>query len=91
MGSTTFVTAAGTTTLSIPANTAVTWMNDSGVIHNVTFDDPVTALAVGSGNAGNIPDHSTGSNQRQFAVSGSSHPFHCTIHVATMNGTVTVQ
>jgi len=94
MGSATFVTTAGTTTLSVAANAAVTWTNDSGVIHNVTFDDPATALAVGTGSAGNIPDHSTGSNQRKFAVSGSSHPFHCTIHGTSttgMIGTVNVQ
>ena len=86
-----FVTAAGTTTLTVPVNTAVTWTNDSGIIHNVTFDDPTTALAVGTGSAGNIPDHSSGSNQRQFAVSGSSHPFHCTIHGLGMHGTVAIQ
>lgn len=94
MGAANFVTTAGTTTLSMPANTAVTWTNDSGITHNVTFDDPATALAVGTGSAGNIPDHSTGSNERQFAVSGSSHPFHCTIHGTSttgMRGTVTVQ
>jgi len=94
MGSTTFVTAAGTTTLSVPVNTAVTWTNDSGVIHNVAFDDPATALAVGTGSGGTIPNHLSGSNQRQFAVSGSSHPFHCTRHGTTttgMRGTVTIQ
>jgi plastocyanin len=91
MGSSSFITAAGGTTLSVAANTAVTWTNDSGITHDVTFDDPTTALAVGTGSAGNIGAHSTGSNQRQFAVSGSSHPFHCTIHGTVMHGTVTVQ
>jgi plastocyanin len=94
MGAANFVTTAGTTTLSIPANTPVTWTNDSGITHNVTFDDPATALAVGTGSPGNIPDNSSGSNERQFAVSGSSHPFHCTIHGTSttgMRGTVTVQ
>lgn len=97
MGSASFVTATATAqpvTLTVAVNTAVTWTNDSGVIHNVTFDDPATALAVGTGSAGTIPNHSSGSNQRQFAVSGSSHPFHCTIHGTTttgMRGTVTIQ
>ena len=94
MGAANFVTAAGATTLSVPANTAVTWTNDSGITHNVTFDDPATALAVGTGSAGNVPNHLSGSNQRQFAVSGSSHPFHCTIHGTSttgMRGTLTVQ
>jgi len=77
--------------VSLPA---VTWTNDSGITHNVTFDDPTTALAVGTGSGGTIPNHLSGSNQRQFAVSGSSHPFHCTIHGTTttgMRGTVTIQ
>ncbi|HVS60321.1 MAG TPA: plastocyanin/azurin family copper-binding protein [Gemmatimonadaceae bacterium] len=93
MGSANFVTAAGTTTLSVPANTAVTWTNDSGIGHNVIFDDPATALAVGTGNPGNIPLHTSGSNQRQFAATGN-HPFYCSIHgTATtgMHGTVTIQ
>jgi hypothetical protein len=93
MGSSIFFTAAGTTvtTLSVPANTAVTWTNGSGTLHDVAFDDPSTALAVGAGGSGNIGQHSSGSNQRQFAVSGSSHPFHCQIHGTPMHGTVTVQ
>jgi plastocyanin len=91
MGSTTFITAAGTTTLTVPINSAVTWTNDSGIAHDVTFDDPATALAVGSGNSGNIPQPASGSNQRKFAVSGSTHPFHCTIHGTAMHGTVNVQ
>jgi plastocyanin len=88
-GSSFFIDGGGTT-LSVAANTAVTWTNDSGISHDVTFDDPTTALAVGNGGAGNIPQPATGSNQRKFAVSGSSHPFHCTIHGAVMHGTVNV-
>jgi len=91
MGSASFVTAAGGTILTVAANTAVTWTNDSGIAHDVTFDDPSTALAVGAGADGNIPQPATGSNQRKFAVSGSSHPFHCTIHGTGMHGTVNVQ
>jgi hypothetical protein len=92
MGPLSFFTAGGTsvTTLSVAANTPVTWTNESGTTHNVTFDDQTTALAVGGGSSGNIGNHSSGSNQRQFAVSGSSHPFHCTLHGAIMHGTVTV-
>jgi hypothetical protein len=93
MGSSTFFTAAGSTatTVTIPANTAVTWTNSSGIEHDVVFDDPSTALAVGNGASGDIGLHTSGSHQRQFAVSGSSHPFHCTVHGAPMHGTVTVQ
>jgi plastocyanin len=88
-GSSFFINGGGTI-LSIAANTAVTWKNDSGVDHDVTFDDPTTALAVGTGASGNIPAPATGPSSRQFAVSGSTHPFHCTIHGSIMHGTVTV-
>ena len=90
MGSTTFFLADGTTTLSVAANTAVMWTNNSATAHNVTFDDPATALAAGTGNGGNFAAPVSSTNQRKFAVSGSSHPFHCTIHPG-MSGTVTVQ
>ena len=93
MGASSFYTVAGTNvnTLTVAANTAVTWDNTSGILHDVTFDDPSTALAVGSGAAGNIGTHTSGTHQRQFAVSGSSHPFHCQQHGAVMHGTVVVQ
>jgi plastocyanin len=94
MGSAAFLTANASqqpVSLSVAANVAVTWINDSGSVdHNVTFDDPTTALAVGNGAGGtfNAPIGST--NQRKFSVSGSSHPFHCTIHNG-MSGVVNVQ
>ncbi|MGH7488344.1 MAG: cupredoxin domain-containing protein [bacterium] len=94
MGSQTFYTAAGTNvvTITVPANTPVTWDNNSGGIeHDVTFDDPSTALAVGTGKSGPIGANTSGSFQRQFAVSGSSHPFHCVIHGLPMHGTVIIQ
>jgi plastocyanin len=96
MGSASFVTAASTTqpvTLTVAANTAVTWTNDSGILHDVIFDDEASALAVGTGSAGNIPLHTSGSNQRQFAATGN-HPFYCSQHgTATtgMRGNVIVQ
>ncbi|MGH7651785.1 MAG: cupredoxin domain-containing protein [Gemmatimonadaceae bacterium] len=94
MGAATFYTAAGTnvTTLTVPANTPVTWDNNSGGIeHDVAFDDPSSALAVGSGSSGQIGANTSGSYQRQFAVSGSTHPFHCIIHGLPMHGTVIIQ
>jgi len=95
MGSSTFFTAAASTqpvTLTFGTNQAVTWFND-GIAHNVIFDNPAAALAVGGGNSGNITDPASGSNQRQFATAGT-YAFHCTIHgTATtgMRGAVVVQ
>ena len=93
MAGSTFFTSAATVqpvALSVAANATVTWTNDSGVAHNVTFDDPTTALAVGTGSSGSFAAPTGGTSQRKFAVSGSSHPFHCTIHPG-MSGTVNVQ
>jgi hypothetical protein len=93
MGGSTFYTANATqqpVALSVAANAPVTWTNDSSVDHNVTFDDPATALGVGTGAGGTFNAPIGSSNQRKFATSGSSHPFHCTIH-AGMSGVVNVQ
>jgi plastocyanin len=93
MGSATFLTANSSqqpVALSVAANATVTWTNDSSVDHNVTFDDPTTSLAVGTGSNGNFDAPVNSTNQRKFSVSGSSHPFHCTIHNG-MSGVVNVQ
>ena len=97
MNASAFTSLGGTAanpTVTVAPNTAVTWTNDSGgVIHDVTFATPSAALGVGGGASGNIPQHSTGSNQRQFGTAGN-HPFHCTIHgtpTTGMRGTVVVQ
>jgi plastocyanin len=93
MGSSSFVTAAATVqpvALSVAANATVTWNNNSAVDHNVTFDDPTTALAVGTGSGGTFAAPAGSMNDRKFAVSGTSHAFHCTIHPG-MSGVVNVQ
>jgi plastocyanin len=96
MGSASFLTdnsIVQPVTLSVAANTAVTWTNDSGIQHDVIFDDPASALAVGTGGSGNIGLHTSGSNQRQFTATGH-HPFHCSVHGTTttgMRGDVVVQ
>jgi plastocyanin len=94
MGSDTYYTATGTTSATLGVNATVTWDNNSGGIqHDVVFDTPAAALAVGNGSAGNIPLHTQGMNQRRFAAAGSF-PFHCTVHgtqTSGMRGTVVIQ
>ena len=77
------------TTLTVNANTAVAFQNNSGVTHHVVFDAPASAKAVGTGNSGDIGDISSGTVQRAWSVAGT-YNFHCTIH-AGMTGAVTVQ
>jgi len=73
----------------VTSGTPVSWQNDSGVIHNVTFANPAAAGAVGTGASGNIPDHGSGTNSRVFTAVGTTQGFQCTIH-AGMTGTVVV-
>lgn len=77
------------TSATVATGATVVWVNDSGVEHNVVFDNPGAAQAVGSGNSGNIGSISSGSQSRMFSTPGT-YNFHCTIH-AGMNGSVTVQ
>jgi plastocyanin len=75
------------TSRTVNANTAVTWDNDSGVDHNVTFINPGSALGVGGGGGGSFdaPASSSSTYQRQFAASGT-HNFYCSIHGAPTSG-----
>lgn len=75
-------TAFSPSSVTIQSGGTVTWNNTSGVLHNVTFST--------SGSPANIPDHSSGSNSRTFPNNGTF-AFTCTIHPATMNGSVSVQ
>jgi len=63
-------------------NGTVTWTNNAGRNHNVTF-------AATPGAPANITNYSDGSVQRTFATSGTFN-YQCTLH-AGMNGTVRVQ
>ncbi len=95
MGSSIFFTSTATAqpvSLMVGTSQAVTWFND-GIGHNVIFDDPNSALAVGNGTSGDIPIPAVGTFQRQFAAAGT-YPFHCTIHgtkTTGMRGSVVVQ
>jgi plastocyanin len=60
----------------------VTWTNDSGVVHNVTF----TQVA---GSPANIPNLSVGSVSRSFSAAGTF-GYQCTNHPG-MTGQVVVQ
>lgn len=69
------------TSVTVARNGTVTWVNTSGVSHNVTFSTP--------GAPANIPNHVTGTNARTFASTGTF-SYQCGNH-AGMNGAVTVQ
>ena len=76
----------------VAVNAAAIWINDSGVAHDVAFDTPEAALAVGL-DAGNFRAENQTSNHRKFAAAGT-YPFHCTIHgtaTSGMRGTLVVQ
>ena len=69
------------TAVTIARNGTVTWTNGTGTAHNVTFS--------GSGAPANIANHSSGSNARTFANTGTF-SYQCTNH-SGMAGSVTVQ
>lgn len=81
LGATTFVPPSAT----VAKNTAVIWLNSSGILHNIVFDNPPAAVV--GGDLGNMDANASAT--RTFATAGV-YAFHCTIH-AGMNGTLTVQ
>lgn len=72
------------TTLTISRGATVTWVNNTGIQHDVTFDTPGTVTG------GNVAAFSSGSVTRSFPTSGTFH-FICSIHGPTMTATITVQ
>jgi plastocyanin len=81
------------TSRTVAANTAVTWDNDSGIDHNVTFATPTAALGVSGGAGGSFNAPAASTNARQFAAAGT-YNFHCNIHgtpTSGMRGSVVVQ
>jgi hypothetical protein len=86
MTSTTFTP----TTRTVTVGSTVTWQNDSGVIHNVVWDDATGQAAAQMGDGtGDMAQFGSGSHTRLFNTAGT-YKFHCTIHLG-MNGTLTVQ
>jgi plastocyanin len=74
----------------VSGGTTVTWQNQSGVGHNVTWGSDAGRNAALAGNGtGDIPEFSSGSHTRLFNAAGT-YAFSCTIH-AGMNGSLTVQ
>ncbi len=67
-------------TITVVANTEITWTNNDGMSHTVTSD---TGNEL---NSGNIPANGTWSHT--FAATGT-YPYHCTIH-PVMKATVKV-
>ena len=59
----------------------VTWTNNTGLVHNVTFGQAAGAPP-------NVPDLNSGSVARTFGTAGTF-AYQCTIHA--MTGTVLVQ
>ncbi len=66
---------------AIMAAQKVCWVNNSGIAHTVTSDNAAFT-------SGNLPNGST--VVVTFPTAGS-YPYHCSIHPATMTGTITVQ
>jgi plastocyanin len=60
----------------------VTWSNNAGVTHNVTFDN--------AGSPANISPLNSGSTGTATFPAAGTFPYHCTIH-AGMTGTITVK
>ena len=68
--------------MTVAAGTTVTWINDTGVTHNVTFDTP--------GSPADIANFKSGAQNATFPSKGTF-AYHCTIHGKSMSGTITVQ
>ena len=69
--------APGATT--VPRGTTVTWTWAGRNPHDVTFDDGTKSAT-----------QAAGTYTRTFAAAGSF-PYHCSVHGASMSGTITVQ
>ena len=68
--------------ITVARGGSVSFINDSGILHTVTFDAPRPA------GVDDIGLHSSGTNSRTFGTAGRF-PFHCTQH-GGMTGEVNV-
>lgn len=68
--------------MTVTVGSTVTWINDTGVTHNVTFDTP--------GSPADIASFKSGAQNATFPSKGTF-AYHCTIHGKSMSGTITVQ
>ena len=69
-------------TITIARNSSVTWTNDSGITHSVTFDTPGSPVSSQLFSSGNFV--AVFPNAGTFA-------YHCSVHGQAMSGTVVVQ
>ena len=76
------LTFSPTSPPAIMAGQKVCWVNNSGIAHTVTSDNG------GFTGGGSLPSGMT--VVVTFPAAGS-YPYHCSIHPATMTGTITVQ
>lgn len=67
--------------IQVNGGAAVTFTNNDGIAHNVTF----SSAAIGA-----TPNFSTGTQTLTMPTAPGSYAFHCTIH-AVMTGSVTVK
>lgn len=79
------------TTLTAAVGATVTWQNDSGIGHNVVWDNATAQAAAAAGDGtGNMASFATGTSHTRMFNTAGSYGFHCTIHPG-MTATLTVQ
>ena len=76
-------TAFAPAAIKVASGATVTWTNQDGFNHNVTFDGGAVPAS------GNIA--AGASKALAMPTVAGTYPYHCTIHGAAMSGTVQVQ